>query len=464
MLSRYCIVTLLTLVPALIATAENDGSDASPLVDLGERLFFDDRFSSPAGDLDTGCASCHMPADPLGNRAFTELLALSWHPFRDEDPIRETLRNTPTLVNLDGHALIHFDGEFESIEELTHTTFVGRNFGWLPNEREEALAQFTAIVRESESPYAEEFKTALNIEVQRASSEQILDGAAKAVAAYVLTLRSEFTSPYDRFVEANELPKGPEPRETPAHYADRVIETLLNRSAVNELAYVDGFGPDELEGYKMFLETNDPERAGNCVACHVPPSFTDANFHNVGVTQDVYDTLHGSGAFAKLDIPARREAANRNGHLRETRDHPERADLGYWNFARFENSPMRLPSEDEAAFHARTVAAFKTPTLRHLAATDPYMHNGAYKTVESVLDLKMRAAFWARLGQLRNPAPELHKLRLIEDDARLLYSFLNALHDEGERKLPPPKEPEPIAVYVSVSSDDADLYAAPSDQ
>jgi hypothetical protein len=68
---------------------------------------------------------------------------------------REPLLGTlPPLVNasLDrpGGALFHFDGEFSTMEELTAGTFTGRNFGWLPGQKAEAIAHIARVMRDDD--------------------------------------------------------------------------------------------------------------------------------------------------------------------------------------------------------------------------------------------------------------------------------------------------------------------------
>jgi cytochrome c peroxidase len=165
----------------------------------------------------------------------------------------------------------------------------------------------------------------------------------------------------------------------------------------------------------------------------VPPTFTDRGFHNTGVTQEEFDSIHGSGSFAKLDVPLAGTRPLDRFQKRTRRNHPGETDLGYWNFARYGNSPMYVPQEAESEFRARTIATFKTPPLRNLPSTPPYMHNGNYTSIESTLQQKVEAAFLARMGDLRNADPELSAIRIMENDFPALFAFLNALCDEGTR-------------------------------
>ncbi len=103
---------------------------------------------------------------------------------------------------------------------------------------------------------------------------------------------------------------------------------------------------------------------GNCTACHVGPNFTDETLHNTGV-------------------------AWRNGQL---------TDLGAGN------------------------GTFKTPTLREVARTAPYMHDGSLATLHDVVD------FYDRGGN-RNPFldPELRPIGLTAQEKQALQSFLRSL-------------------------------------
>ena len=119
---------------------------------------------------------------------------------------------------------------------------------------------------------------------------------------------------------------------------------------------------------------------GNCIACHVGPTLTDERFHNTGVA------------------------------WHEPR--PESGKVG--SFA------------DEGRFaitgNATDRGAFKTPTLREIARTAPYMHDGSIATLSDVIDSYDR-------GGKANPFldPEVRPLALTGPEKRALVAFLRTL-------------------------------------
>ena len=109
---------------------------------------------------------------------------------------------------------------------------------------------------------------------------------------------------------------------------------------------------------------------GNCTACHSGHNFTDDKFHNVGLK-------------------------------------------GVTNPGRFAIDP-----------DIKLKGAFKTPTLRDIGRTAPYMHNGAYMTLEEVVDHYDQGGFENAGTPSENMKPSLN---LTERDKRALVAFMKAL-------------------------------------
>jgi len=112
------------------------------------------------------------------------------------------------------------------------------------------------------------------------------------------------------------------------------------------------------------------DKAG-CTACHAGANFTDEKYHNLGVGMDSDDP-----------------------------------DLGRY-----------IVSGDE-----KDTGAFKTPTLRNVTASAPYMHDGSQKTLEEVVE-------WYAKGGHPNPhlSEKVKKLDLTEQDKKDLVEFMKAL-------------------------------------
>jgi cytochrome c peroxidase len=73
---------------------------------------------------------------------------------------------------------------------------------------------------------------------------------------------------------------------------------------------------------------------------------------------------------------------------------------------------------------------FKTPTLRDLGQSAPYLHNGSKNTIEDVISFYITTPAIARNGELRNGSPELSKVNIDETDLKALAAFLRSLNED----------------------------------
>ncbi len=101
--------------------------------------------------------------------------------------------------------------------------------------------------------------------------------------------------------------------------------------------------------------------------------------------------------------------------------------------------------------------AFRTPTLRNLRSTYPYMHNGKIGTLKEVLE------FYEDLsgGKINNPSikpeqidPLVHKLKVEFKDISLILEFLGTLNDETYDKTIPSKVPSKLKVGGNIGKDE----------
>ena len=136
----------------------------------------------------------------------------------------------------------------------------------------------------------------------------------------------------------------------------------------------DAMTPEAKRGLELF------EGKANCVVCHNGENLTDWEFHNIGVLGD----------------------------------DPGRGD--------------RVKSEDEKK---ELLGAFKTPGLRNIALTAPYMHDGSLASLDAVV------AFYNRGGDDQtNLSPLMQPLDLTAQEQWDLVAFLNALTDPADIEIP----------------------------
>ena len=175
--------------------------------------------------------------------------------------------------------------------------------------------------------------------------------------------------------------------------AIRLALAAFQRTLISADAPYDRFVRDEdpnamnakaRRGMDLFLS----DRLG-CAACHVPPHFTDATsaptFHNTGLYN-----LDGAGALPEGNQGLVTHSGNP-------------ADMGQ----------------------------FRTPSLRNIALTAPYMHDGTLETLDQVID-HYAAGGQAALTSTRSPlaSPLVAGFDIDATERAELIAFLNALTDE----------------------------------
>jgi len=163
---------------------------------------------------------------------------------------------------------------------------------------------------------------------------------------------------------------------------------LVGNSAFDRYQYggdKTAFTPEQVRGLEVF---KDPHR-GNCAACHSigPKSalFTDGQFHNTGEGVSEDGIITDAGRFHETKVVS---------------------DTG----------------------------AFMTPTLRNIANTAPYMHDGKLKTLQDVVD------FYAGEGN-SNPFldHEMKSIVLTGQDRRDLVEFMKSLSGSLPPNVGPPE-------------------------
>jgi cytochrome c peroxidase len=84
--------------------------------------------------------------------------------------------------------------------------------------------------------------------------------------------------------------------------------------------------------------------------------------------------------------------------------------------------------------NAEELGAFKTPTLREISRSAPYMHDGRFKTLEEVVKFYNQ-------GGVKNPHqdPLILPLELTDQEKSDLVAFLRTLNGEGWQHVTAPK-------------------------
>lgn len=308
---------------------------------FGQYLFFDRRLSI---DDKFSCASCHQPA-----RAFTD--GRRFGKAIGTDP-----RNTPTLIDAaDGHWFFR-DGRADtmwsqSLDVMENPLELGNNrlhlahtiysvpdlrrayesiFGALPPLADKA--RFPADATPEAPAHSAEARAWRQMSAaDRTAVNRVFSNVGKVLEAYERKLIVR-DSPFDRYAAA--LRSG-----------DAAGLRLLSPAAQRGLKLFDG--------------------SARCELCHSGKDFTDDAFHNVGLPE----------------LPGEAPDSGREQGIRKLLASPFNA-AGPYSDAPHGQLAQRLqflPAPKSMR------GAFKTPTLRNVALTGPYFHDGRFKTLKQVI-------------------------------------------------------------------------------
>ncbi len=196
--------------------------------------------------------------------------------------------------------------------------------------------------------------------------------------------------------------------------SDVTFQNLAKAIAAFERTIVSRNVPfdDFLKGDKSALDAEQKrglalfKGKANCIACHTGHLLSDDGLHAVGVPE----------------IEPLRKDSDRIA----TR-HFFAQGAGYKNYridADFGRELISKSAEDRFKF--------KTPSLREIAETAPYMHNGAFVTLEDVIDFYNKGG-----GKIPNKDPLLKPLNLTKQEKAALVAFLESLSGDPIEIAPP---------------------------
>ena len=343
---------------------------------LGKSLFMDSNLSEPAGQA---CVSCHSFgagwADPDGLEATS----------RGINPTRFGNRNTPMAAyasfipefhfeeGKDGEDGLYVGGQFLDGRESTLEDQAKKPFF---NKLEMNNPNEESLVKKvKESAYSDLFKSVYG-DGSLDDPKKALDHIADAIAAFERTdAFSPFTSKFD-YVQSGKAQ----------------------------------FTAQEQRGFDLFKA----EDKGNCAACHPVESkegkaqFTDFTYDNLGGPKNLINP------FNTID-----EELNPEG-------------MGFRDKG-LGSGDNKMVAKDKLV---EQLGKFRVPSLRNVAITAPYTHNGVFKTLKEVTDFYNTRDVVGAAGYVKIPEvaenvnkDELGDLKLSDQEVLDIVAFMETLTD-----------------------------------
>lgn len=358
-------------LPALPPDPSNRYGDDPQAASLGQKLFFDARFSSNG---QVSCATCHRPE-------------LS---FQDGTPLAHgigtTNRRTMTIIGTAYSPWLFWDGRKDSqwaqalgplenpVEHGGDRTRYAHLIGQYYRAEYEAvfgpLPDLSGLPA-SAGPVADPAASAAWAEMpagDREAVSRVYANLGKAIAAYERTVMPGPTR-FDAYVEA-------------------VLKD--DRPAMQSI-----FSPEEEAGLRLFIGR------ANCLNCHNGPLLTNNDFHNTGVP-----AAAGLPEDLGRALGARQVLADEFNCLSQ-----------YSDAAPEECAELRFMVSEGHQLERQ----FRPPSLRGVAERAPYMHAGQFATLEEV------AAHYNRAPEAPGGHSELEPLNLSQAELAQLVAFLKTL-------------------------------------
>jgi cytochrome c peroxidase len=343
---RLVIAAIMISVGACGGGSANSGGEAAPATmsaaaQLGEKLF-EDKTLSVSGQQ--SCATCHVAAYAFAaDQSAAGPDRGSPVPLGGPNMNLPGFRNAPSLMYASFTPAFFFDGDGGPnggfFRDGRAVTLADQAVEPFTTSFEMANADAAAVIMKLQSrPYLADF-TALYGAAVLNDAQLALQRMGQAIAAYESEAQEfhPFSSKYD--------------------YWQQGKATLTAQ---------------ELHGLALF---NDPSK-GNCAACHpstsgdgvTPPLFTDFSFDNLGLPRNgKIPSNHAASAPAYTPV-------NSDDGIQSY------YDLGICG-----------PLRDKTGLNLAGVCGqFKVPTLRNIAVTAPYFHNGQFPSLLEAIGFYVR--------------------------------------------------------------------------
>ena len=334
-------------------------------IEFGKQLFTSTYLSA---DKQTSCISCHLPT----------------HAFSGDSASRSKNATQPTTTT-SSSAKINTHSLDRDTQTLMNVRF-NRWFGWDGRNDNLWAQSIRPIIHTTEMNLAiEDIRKVANSkdftaqytqlfgDSQHQSDEEVLVNIGKALAAFQETLVTDKT-PFDEFRDA---------------VAEQDWATAAN------------YPESAQRGLEIF------EGRGRCSFCHQGALFTNGEFHDAGVPYFIRPGVVDKGRHQGM-IELKKSPFTLDGKYN---DDPEKQ--GAW--------AVRKVTQLHSNF-----GIFRVPSLRNVAKTAPYMHNGSLQTLEDVVQ------HYNNIDMERLHADGeaiLKPLGLTKDEVNDLVEFLKSLSD-----------------------------------
>ncbi len=334
----------------------------------GKAIFFDSSLSVSGRQ---SCGTCHVPsraftADPVTDHGLQVPLG---GPRMDQTG----LRNAPSLM------YASFTPPFSLAD--------GPVGGFFRDGRASSLAA------QAQQPFVTPFEMA-NKDAAEAVSR--LQNSAATLAAFVAAYGEAPLSDPDTALEDMGLAIAAFETEDPAFhpFSSKYDYWLQGQAQLTA---------SEQSGLNLF---NDPAK-GNCTACHPSQAqgygshalFTDFTFDNIGVPRNWRIPANTPGSVSPID------GAPLTTQLTPV-DVPDDAEYSFYDMGLC--GPLQPSSGDVNArpnlsATASLCGVFKVPTLRNIAVTSPYFHNGVFTDLHEVVEWYVTRDVNDNTGNNSNP-------------------------------------------------------------
>lgn len=434
-MKRSAFVTVM-IVAALVFNGQALAGKPSDIIKLGEELFADVNLSLNSNQ---SCMTCHHPLSGFVDT--TNHIDPIHSPVSDgSDPTLLGGRNAPSAAYAgfspaldcvdDGEGGtfctggMFWDGRATGLAStdtggiVAGGTVTGPTFdpladqakGPFQNPVEMALTPDQLIARVRAADYAGLFKKAFGYDAATEPAHIVYNDIGIAIAAFERSAKvNKFSSKFDKF--ASEQGEAGVDVSAISLNADGVVVDGSGTQVTSKV-----FMQEELEGLALFNMPNDNDgvlttgEGGNCAACHPSGPITDP-------TNSQGQTLFTDFSYDNLGVPVNPAIADLAGG-------PQPTDMGLYATLVNLNLFPALPREG-------TEGLFKVPTLRNVAQTEAYAHNGFFPTLKSIVHF-YNARLVEDLGDPEVGTPndvELGDLGLSPDQEDKIVLFMETLTD-----------------------------------